>query len=245
MPDVHRKEPRLLHDGTPVTVVHVVRHGEVANPQGVLYGRLPGYQLSPRGKAMAQATADFLAARDVSYVVASPLERAQQTAAPILVGRPARDRDGAPREGHLAVQLDPQLTESANHFEGLTVGRGEGALWRPKHLRAYVNPFAPSWGEPYTEIAARMRNALESARKDAVGHEAVMVSHQLPIWMLRRSLEGRHLWHHPRKRECSLASVTSILFHGKFPVRITYAEPAGHLLSGALDVTGTSSAVMG
>ncbi|AXH97216.1 histidine phosphatase family protein [Ornithinimicrobium avium] len=235
-PDAARERPRgapahearTLPDGTPVTVVHVVRHGEVHNPDGVLYGQLPGYHLSERGRAMAQAAADSLAEQDITYVVASPLERAQETAAPIAAAH------------RLSVAVDDRLTESANHFQGLQVGRGEGALWRRRHWKAYTNPFTPSWGEPYAEIAARMTEALEVARARAEGHEAVMVSHQLPVWTLRRSLERTRLWHHPRRRECSLASVTSVTFHGTDPVGIDYAEPARHLLVGALDVTGAS-----
>ncbi|GAA5166875.1 histidine phosphatase family protein [Ornithinimicrobium tianjinense] len=226
-------EPRRLPDGRAVTVVHVVRHGEVHNPGGVLYGRLAGYPLSGRGQEMARATAAALAEKDITFVVASPLERAQETAAPIAAAH------------GLTVHADERLTESANTFEGLTPGRGEGAFWRPRHWRAYTNPLTPSWGEPYTEIAARMRLGVEAARQEAAGHEAVVVSHQLPIWTLRRFIEGRRLWHHPRRRQCTLASVTSILFHGSDPVGITYTEPAAHLLAGALDVTGTSTEVIG
>lgn len=221
----HRtRAPRTLVDGRPVTQVHVVRHGEVDNPGKVLYGRLPGYHLSERGHQMAQAAADHLAGRDVVHVVSSPLERAQETAAPIA-------------QAHgLGVAVDDDLTESHNILEGLVVnGATLRARWR--HL---LNPVRPSWGEPYREVAARMRTALERAREQAEGHEAVMVSHQLPIWMLRRSLERRRLIHHPRRRECSLASVTTVLFHGTFPVRVMYAEPAAHLLAGAVDVTGAS-----
>jgi broad specificity phosphatase PhoE len=225
-------EPRALPDGTPVTVVHVMRHGEVHNPGGLLYGRLPGYHLSERGGQMAAAAAEFLADRDITYVVASPLERAQETAAPVAAAH------------ELEVQVDDRLVESANHFEGLTVGRGDGALWKSRHWRAYSNPFTPSWGEPYAEIAARMTAAMESARASAEGHEAVMVSHQLPVWTLRRALERKRLWHHPRRRECTLASVTSVRFHGTEPVGITYAEPARHLLPGAVDVTGTAGGVV-
>ena len=68
---------------TEKTIVHVMRHGEVHNPEKILYGRLPDYHLSERGRAQAQAVADWLAARDIVYVVASPLDRAQETAAPI------------------------------------------------------------------------------------------------------------------------------------------------------------------
>lgn len=221
-------EPRTLRDGMPVTIVHVVRHGEVDNPEGILYGRLPGHHLSERGHQMAQAAADHLAQRDIVHVASSPLERAQETAAPIA-------------QAHgLDVALDGDLLESGNVLEGLVI---DGATLRA-HWHRLVNPLRPSWGEPYQRIASRMREAMDAARQRAEGHEGVLVSHQLPIWMLRRSLEGRRLVHHPRRRECSLASVTSVLFHGPFPVRVMYAEPAAHLLEGALDVTGTSREVI-
>lgn len=215
---------RALHDGTPVTLIHVVRHGEVHNPERVLYGRLPGYHLSELGQQMAQAAAEHLADRRITYVVSSPLERARETAAPIA------------RAHGLEVASDEHLIESGNVFEGETVDRR--MLADPRHWGAFVNPFRPSWGEPYAKIATRMRLALDEAREHAEGHEGVMVSHQLPIWTLRRSLEGRRLWHHPRRRECSLASVTTVLFHGTYPVRVMYAEPAAHLLDQAVDVTG-------
>lgn len=224
----HDSSGRTLVDGTPVTLVHVVRHGEVHNPEGILYGRLPGHHLSERGQEMAQAAADHLAQRDVVHVASSPLERAQETAAPIAA---AHD---------LEVALDDDLIESGNVLEGLVVN---GATLRSR-WRHLLNPLRPSWGEPYQRVAARMQVALERTRKHAEGHEGVMVSHQLPIWMLRRSLERRPLVHHPRRRECSLASVTTVLFHGTFPVRVMYAEPAAHLLAGALDVTGTSREVI-
>ncbi|WP_151525694.1 histidine phosphatase family protein [Serinicoccus kebangsaanensis] len=221
--------PRALHDGSPVTLVHVVRHGEVHNPERILYGRLPGYHLSDLGLEMAHAAAEHLADRDISHVVSSPLERARETAAPIAVAH------------GLEVATDTRLTESGNVFEGETVDRR--MIADPRHWPAFVNPFRPSWGEPYAEIAARMRGALDQARDEATGREAVMVSHQLPIWMLRRSVQGQRLWHHPRRRECSLASVTTVLFHGALPVRVMYAEPAAHLLAAAVDVTGRASEV--
>lgn len=218
---------RTLHDGTPVTFVHVVRHGEVHNPEGILYGRLPDYHLSELGRQMAQATADHLAERPVTYVVSSPLERAVETATPIAAAH------------GLGIATDDRLIESGNRFEGMRVDRQ--TLLRLSSLPAVVNPLRPSWGEPYTQIAARMRLALDEAREHAEGFEGIMVSHQLPIWMMRRSIQGQRLVHHPRRRQCSLASVTSVRFHGSYPVRVMYAEPAAHLLAGALDVTGTSN----
>ncbi|GAA2663292.1 Broad specificity phosphatase PhoE [Actinosynnema pretiosum] len=197
------------------TVVHVMRHGEVHNPTGILYGRLPGFKLSDKGERQALLVAEHLADHDVTHVVASPLERAQQTATPIA-------------DSHrLDLATDPGLIEAGNKFEGLKVAVGDGALRQPQHWPKLVNPFLPSWGEPYLHIAHRMLAGVQRARTIAEGHEAVIVSHQLPIWTLRRFLEGKRMWHDPRRRECSLASLTSLVFQGEELVRIVYSEPAG------------------
>ena len=197
------------------TIVHLVRHGEVENPHGVLYGRIPGYHLSADGRVMAKAAANFLAGRDVTVLRSSPLERAQETAEPIAA------------QFGLPVETDDRLIEPWNHFEGLTFGGGDGSLLRPRHWVQLWNPFRPSWGEPYGEVAARMRVAMADAAATARGHEAVLVSHQLPIWVARRSVEGRKLWHDPRRRQCALGSVTSFSYRGGEIVAVSYAEPAG------------------
>jgi broad specificity phosphatase PhoE len=208
------------------TVVHLLRHGEVHNPEKVLYGRLPGYRLSDLGERMAERAAQWFAGRDVVRLVSSPLERARQTAGPI-----------AARLG-LPVVLDERLIESDNVFEGRSVGVGDGALRSPRawwHLR---NPFLPSWGEPYSQVALRMHAAAEVAREAARSHEAVLVSHQLPIWIARLSAEHRRLWHDPRRRECSLASITSFTYAGDKLVSVSYTEPAADLLAAANPVPG-------
>ncbi|TVT48826.1 histidine phosphatase family protein [Amycolatopsis rhizosphaerae] len=197
------------------TIVHLLRHGEVHNPDGILYGRLPGFRLSERGRRQALTVAEAVAGHDITHVVASPLERAQETAAPIA---------GAHR---LDVHTDPRLIEAANDFEGQRVAVGDGALRQPRHWPKLRNPFVPSWGEPYLEIAHRMLGAVHRARAAAEGHEALCVSHQLPIWTLRRFLEAKPLWHDPRRRQCSLASLTSLVFNGEELVDIVYSEPAG------------------
>lgn len=200
------------------TVVHLLRHGEVHNPDGVLYGRLPGYQLSELGRAMARRVADHLADADIAHVGASPLERAQETAQPIA------DAHG------LTIAVDGRLIEADNIFEGLTFGVGDGALTRPRHWKHLRNPFRPSWGEPYRGQALRMLGAMATARDAARGHEALLVSHQLPIWIARTHVEGRRLWHDPRNRECSLASLTSFTYRDDEIVAVTYSEPARDLL---------------
>ena len=97
-------------------------------------------------------------------------------------------------------------------------------------FRYFLNPLRPSWGEPYVELVARMQAAVADVRDRAAGHESVIVSHQAPIWMLRSALEGRRLLHDPRKRECSLASVTSLTYAGDALESVDYSEPAAELL---------------
>ena len=202
-------------EGGKKTVVHVMRHGEVHNPEKILYGRLPDYHLSDRGQAQAGAVADWLAVRDITYVVASPLERAQETAAPIA----ARHR--------LTVDTDHDLIESANVFQGQRVSPGDGALRDPRNWWHLRNPRTPSWGEPYRHIAARMTRAVQRAAVSAAGHEAVCVSHQLPVETLRRAMTDKPLHHFPTRRMCNLASVTSFYFHDDTCVGWGYAELAG------------------
>ena len=201
------------------STVHVLRHGEVHNPESILYGRQPGWRLSERGIAMAEAVADWSKNLSLGAIHASPLERAQQTAAPIAA------------KHKLEIKSDDRLIEAANIFEGKPFGVGDGVLRKPSAWRHLWNPWRPSWGEPYKEQIARMQAAIEAARIAAGGNDALVVSHQLPIWILRSSIEGRPMLHDPRKRQCSLASVTSFHFDasGKV-VGLSYEEPAKHLV---------------
>lgn len=215
-----------------LTTIHLVRHGEVHNPEGILYGQKPGFHLSTLGQDMAQGLGEaFAGGHDVKYVVASPLERAQETA------QPTADQFGLP------VHTDPRLIEADNHFEGVPVNKNRLILAHPRYYPYYVNPLRPSWGEPYNAIVRRMSGAIVTALDHARGAEAVLVSHQLPIWTMRRFVERKSLAHDPRRRECSLASVTSLTFVGDKLMSMDYWEPVGDLLERASDmVPGTSKA---
>jgi len=208
------------------TTVHLLRHGEVFNPDRILYGRLPGFVLSDLGVAQAKLAAEYLARHDVGYLVSSPLERALLTAAPLA------DSFG------LGVGTDERLIEAANELEGRQVAGGKGLFTDVGNWKYFVNPFRPSWGEPYAQIAARVLAAARAARDGALaagagaGKHAVCVSHQLPIVIARRAVEGRRLFHDPRHRQCGLASVTSFTFDGDDVVAVDYAEPAATLPPG-------------
>ena len=197
------------------TIVHMLRHGEVHNPGHVMYGRLPGYHLSAYGRDMAERVAKKLTDRDITHLVSSPLERARETAAPVaeVLGLP--------------VHIDERLLEAENSFQGKPFGPGDRIWAHPTAWPRLRNPFRPSWGEPYVRIAARILSAAWAARDAALGHEAVCVSHQLPIWTLRRFVEHKPLFHVPTHRQCGLASLTSLTFEGDSVVEVVYAEPAG------------------
>lgn len=194
------------------TTVHLVRHGEVYNPKKILYGRMPGYHLSSRGNSMAVATSKYFRGRDVTYLAASPLERAQETA------RPIAEVTGC------EVQTRDDIVEAGNTFEGLRTKGWRSQLINPIRWRHMTNPLEPSWGEPYQEIFQRMWGAVEDARENTEGHEAVLVSHQLPIVMVQRHVQGKPLAH--ASRNCDLASVTSLVFDGDSVVDWAYNTPA-------------------
>lgn len=197
-----------------VTIVHLLRHGEVYNPDKILYGRLPGYHLSNRGHAMAEQVAEVLKDHDITYMAASPLQRAQETALPLA------------KELGLDVDIDQGLLEAGNRFEGLRVKSWNSQLWNPVRWPLMKNPSQPSWGEHYDVIAARMLDAVERGRVAAEGHEAVLVTHQLPIVMVQRIVQGKPLAHNPAMRKCELASLTSLVFQDGQITDLYYTEPA-------------------
>lgn len=221
------------------STVHLVRHGEVHNPDGVLYGRLPEFHLSELGRDMAAQVARYFEQRrhdgaDIRHLVASPLTRAQETAQPLAEAL------------GLDITTDERIIEAENRFEGMS--RIGTSLRQPRYWPLLVNPFRPSWGEPYYQQAERVmlgvqdarRRALELAASDPGNQpaEAILISHQLPIWVTRLAAEQRRLWHDPRQRECTLTSVTSLDFDGDTIQRVRYAEPCADLLPGAANVPG-------
>lgn len=200
--------------------VHLVRHGHVFNPDKVLYGRLPHFRLSDEGRAMAQAVADHFVATSapIGAVIASPLQRAQETAAPIAAAF------------GLDIGTEERVIEAWNMWEGTPLQNGAKDFIHPRNWWRLRNPMRPSWGEPYKEQGERMWAAIRDAAAANPTSDTVIVSHQLPIWVARCVFEKRSLLHDPRSRQCGLASVTSFeVGEDGAATSMTYATPAAHI----------------
>lgn len=214
----------------PARQLHLVRHGEVHNPQRVLYGRLPGFGLSDRGHEMARVSAEYVHGLDrlIAAIYSSPLQRTQESAAPLIA-----------LSGH-NLELDDRLIEPFNAFEGMRLRGKDGALRDVRNWPLLRNPLRPSWGEPFVEIAQRMNRVMDEVAAIADQQERegdiVLVSHQLPIWITHRNAVRERLAHDPRKRRCALSSVTTFENHGARWVEVAYADPAAALGAQAVDL---------
>jgi len=200
----------------PTRRLHLVRHGEVENPERVVYGRLSDFHLSERGARMAEAAAGELVSsgRPVDAVISSPLERTIESAQPIA---DAFD---------LPIELNPLIVEASSKLEGGRYDVSLSLLARPSAWRHLINPLRPSWGEPYAEVISRMDEAMSAALDRPGTGDVVLVSHQLPIWMAARRAAGRGPVHDPRKRRCALSSITSFEWNGTGWNEVAYRDPA-------------------
>jgi broad specificity phosphatase PhoE len=207
----------------PADRIHLVRHGEVKNPERILYGTLDGYGLTPRGHKMATAVAEYLAPFSVSRIVSSPLQRTKETAAPLL------------EKTELPLGIDERVNEGDNAFQGTKVS-AKRLVSNPRLWPLLRNPLRPSWGEPYKHIVARMMNAIDDAWGSVDSGDVVVFTHQLPIWMVHSHVVGKPLPHLPSRRRCTLGSVTSFVRDTGTWREVDYQQPAKHLLAGAIDL---------
>lgn len=212
------------------TTIHFVRHGEVHNPDHILYERLPGFHLSDRGRRMAEATARYLAAspqtNTAAAVYSSPLDRTRETAQAILTA--LNETRMARNEEPLELVTDQRIIEAGNNFRGTRIGHSEGALWRNGNWKLVTNLWKPSWGESYRQIAARVGAFAQEKVREHAGQQIIVVSHESPIWSYRHLLETGHPEHNMLLRHTALASVTSITYDSQTGnvMSITYVDPA-------------------
>lgn len=195
------------------TIIHLVRHGEVFNPQDVIYERLEGFSLSERGLKMAENIAQFITKssdfensdfKDVKAIYSSPLKRTQQTIKPFA------------KLINLPVVLDERLIESSHSLAGKNIKSELKRMLKKFELikiwKLIKNPTLPSWGEPYVDISERMMSFVKEMKNKHKGETIIVCSHQNPIWTVRQTCEERKLWHNPKRRVCELGSITSLYF---------------------------------
>jgi len=194
----------------PTTVIHLVRHAEVENPDNIWYGLLEGFPLSAQGCETAEALGQYFASHPLAAIYASPLTRAQETAGPIACAR------------GLDVIACPDIIETQSHLQGQYADRR--VFLKARNLRYFVNPFRPSWGESYRSVAARMVRAVEAMRLAHPGGEVVAVSHMTPVMIARLAIEGRPLRPWLAKVVCKRGSVTSLVFEDGTYARTMYQE---------------------
>lgn len=228
----------------PATTIHFVRHGEVDNPNHVLYERLSGFHLSARGVRMAQATAKYIATvpqmRGITAIYSSSLERTRETAREIenalrniadsAYVKAHCDEDSAQSQ-ESDIILDKRLIEAGNNFRGKRIGYGEGALWKNNNWKLVANLWKPSWGESYRSIATRVGDFVREQVRKHPGEQIVAVTHESPIWSYRHLLETGHAEHNMLLRHTALASITSITYDCETlrVLSITYVDPAGRV----------------
>jgi broad specificity phosphatase PhoE len=173
---------------------------------------------------MAEVSADHIrsSGAKVSRLLVSPLQRTLESAKPIA------ERFNVP------VEVEDEIIEPDNIFEGHSVSL-RTIVRNPRFLLRLYDPFRPSWGEPFIKIQRRMVSAMERAWAETPTGEVVMVSHQLPIWMVHRYSQGQRLSHDPRQRRCDLSSITSFEFAGGNLREVEYQDPAKPLRVKATD----------
>ena len=193
--------------------IHLVRHGNVENPTAILYGRLPGFHLSELGRRQAEAAAERLADAGVTALWASPLERAQETAAFIA------------KHHGINIVSDDRLLESDTRFEGIK--KTPLSILSPRNWWRLRNPLKPSWGESFADIAHRMLGAIEDATVAAGGGESVLVAHQTPVVVARNALAGK--WGPPwlGRTNCETGSITTMVMEEGRLVSASYFVPSG------------------
>jgi broad specificity phosphatase PhoE len=192
------------------TLVHLVRHAEVENPDNTWYGRLDGYVLSERGLRQAKALGEYFAGRDLAGLYSSPLTRALQTSEAIA------------QATGLEVEEELNLIETITHLQG---GPADWRVFRnPRHLRYFLNPLRPSWGEPYPQVRRRMLAAIDRIRREHPGAESVAVSHMSPILIARLMIEGTRRPPWATGTPCARASVTTLEFEGDHYAATVYVE---------------------
>ena len=162
--------------------IHLVRHGEVHNPDHVVYASLPGFGLSDRGRAESTQLARYLRSGPITAIWSSPLERAVTTAEPLAAAL------------GLPIRVHEDLTEWRQADDWAGIRWEDLPRERPGQLEAYLEhpTDMPSASETLAELAKRMSTVIRRLAQQGDG-DLVVVSHQDPVQAARLALTGRDL----------------------------------------------------
>ncbi len=151
------------------TTIHLVRHGDVDNPDKVYYGRLPGFGLNAEGREQARAAGRYLSNRPITIIYASPQKRAQETARIIQA----------------AIEPEPRfcdeeaINEIYSQYDGVSQHEMDGINWN------FYDRARPPYEQP-ADVFGRVSEFVQRMRREHRGEEVVAVSHADPIvfyWM--------------------------------------------------------------
>jgi broad specificity phosphatase PhoE len=200
--------------GAPRTRLFLVRHCEVFNPRGVLYGHLPGYRLSERGIRQAHSLGRRLAAERVRQIYTSPLQRARETAAIIASYLPG-----------VEVTTTEELVEASfgKYLEGV---KPRDVIWRrPLWLIHMLRPGLLPRDETVAGMAERVQGPIDRLLRDHPGEGGVCISHGDPIQAFWVKADGRRDFGLHRL-ECMKGGMLALDYEGTRLVAKTYQPPA-------------------
>lgn len=162
------------------TTIYLVRHGEVHNPENLIYGRIPGYRLNENGRKQAELLGKFLSTKTIQAIYASPLQRANETAHILSSFLPP-----AP------FSHDERLIEVGSPLQGKPTAIFETIS--PIKFNFYLDEYIQQGGESIETIWKRMSTALTDIQQKHEGQEVVAVSHGDPIMITRAFHRGEPL----------------------------------------------------
>ena len=157
--------------------LYVVRHAETHNPRDILYGRLPRFDLSPRGREQAAETAAKLADVPFDAIYCSPLLRARRTAEVIAAYHP-----GVPLRRSSLLLENRHPYQGRPHAEVAKLGD-----------RAYDPEILGPDGETIADVCDRMARFLRRVLKKYPNGVVGVVAHADPLSALRLHLLGKQL----------------------------------------------------
>ena len=198
------------------TRVLLMRHADVENPQGVIYGHLPGFRLSELGRAQAAAVGRSLRDRGIRRIVHSPLDRARETAEIVNAQLPSP----AP----LIPESELREAEFGRYLQG--VKRWQIPVRRPRFFVHKLRRGALAGDESIETLGRRVLDVVHRVAREHPDEVSLLVSHADPLqatWILldKRPQTEREMYH----RQVEKAAILDLEMQGDRVVSTRYIPP--------------------